>query len=136
MVSLCSLTTLSWPHTSTGTLFISQSASFTELLISGDIFLLSFHDPVNTQQIFIRTVHIHVASLFGYTLIVWINANLNKCMHQKLSLTVNVKMFPFISFNHIILTISEQSNFSLFFFKMQSSQKLSGPKILQVKRRT
>lgn len=56
-------------------------------------------------------------------------------MHQKLSLTVNVKKIPFISFNHIILTISEQSNFSLFFFKMQSSQKLSGPKILQVKRR-
>lgn len=128
MVSLCSLTTLSWPHTSTGTLFISQSASFTELLISGGIFLLSFHDPVNTQQIFICTVHINVASLFGYTLTVWINANLNK--------TVNVKMFPFISFNRIILTISERSNFSLFFFKMQSSQKLSGPKILQVKRWT
>lgn len=54
-------------------------------------------------------------------------------MHQKLSLTVNVKIFPFISFNHIILTISERSNFSLFFIKMHSSQKLSGPEILQVK---
>lgn len=39
----------------------------------------------------------------------------------------------FNSFNPIILTISERSNFSLFFIKMHSSQKLSGPEILQVK---
>lgn len=57
-------------HKHRDTVYISQSASFTELLISGGIFLLSFHDPVNTQQIFICTVDIHVVSLFGYTLIV------------------------------------------------------------------
>lgn len=90
------------------------------------------------------TTNIHSYCAYKCGFIVWLYLNcLNKCkfkyrkcMHQKLSLTVNVKMFPFISFNHIILTISERSNFSLFFFKMQSSQKLSGPKILQVKRRT